>query len=122
MWNKPLSVEALAKPDPSPKATPFEHKVYTPEECSITFNRNERTDIDYKGYRAYLYQFDHVTEPGDKEIYHAIISAATIDEAIAIFVADSVRNEDWYVDAEYNVEVIGIDLKPDRESKWVMEI
>ncbi|ABY62926.1 hypothetical protein ST201phi2-1p093 [Pseudomonas phage 201phi2-1] len=121
MWNKPLEVSDQPKPEPAPY-TPPERKVLKPEDTSITFIRNERKDIDYSGYRAYLFHFAHRTEVGDKEIYHAIISAATMDEAIAIFVADCVRDEESYVDAIYEVEIIGIDLKTDRDSHWVMEV
>lgn len=119
MWNKPLTVEAPVEVVVSRPAT---RKVYKPEETSITFVRNERPDIDYKGYAAYLFQFDYATEPGDKEVYQAIISAATMDEAIATFVADAVRGDDYYVNAKYSVEIIGIDLNPKRQSKWLMEV
>lgn len=120
MFNRPLTV-TNDTPEPKPYVPPV-RRSYKPEETTITFNRNERNDIDYKGYKAYLYHFHHVTEVQDKEIYECIISAADMNEAIATFVADSVRGDDWYVDAEYNVEVIGVDLKVDRESKWVMEL
>lgn len=86
----------------------------------ITFNKNERNDIDYKGYRAYLYQFDQVTEVQDKELYGFIISAPTIDDAIGIFM-QSIPNEGYYQDAIFDVEVIAIDLKTDRTTPWVME-
>lgn len=86
----------------------------------ITFNKNERNDIDYKGYRAYLYQFDQVTEVQDKELYEFIISAPTIDDAIGIFM-QSIPNEEYYQDAIFDVEVIAIDLKTDRTTPWVME-
>lgn len=86
----------------------------------ITFNRNERNDIDYRGYKAYLYQFDQTSEVQDKELYQFIISAPSVDEAIGVFM-QSIRNEEYYADAVFDVEVIGIDLKTDRVTPWVME-
>lgn len=85
----------------------------------ITWTREERHDIDISGYKRYLYQFGN-PDAEDKEISHCIISAPTMDEAIAFFM-DQVRGPDWYEGACINVEVIGIDVRPDGSPVWLTE-
>lgn len=80
----------------------------------ITWKREERSDIDYKGYRRYFYAFKNPSAQG-KEHLHVIISAPTMDEAIAKFM-DTAADPDWYKDAVISVEVIGIDLRKEDRS------
>lgn len=116
MWDTPFTIgeksstKAKKAPEPS-KPEP---------RTDITFKRDERPDIDYKGYKAYLYFFRQATKVQDKELSDWIISAADMNTAIQVFMV-SIRNEEYYRNAVIEVEVMGIDLKTDRTSPWVME-
>lgn len=84
----------------------------------LTWEREERNDIDYKGYKRYFYEFKN-PDAQDKELHHAIIAAPTMNDAITEFM-DQVRGPDWYENAVISVEVIGVDLRREDAPVWVL--
>lgn len=118
MFNTPLNVThrvAVPKPRPAPKEKPKP----TAQSLNITYNRNDRTDIDTAGYRSYFFHFTQTGEVGDKEMEQIIISKPTMDEAIAMFEQCFLRG-DRYKDSVITVERIGVDFNPNRAERVVM--
>ena len=116
MFNNPLSVTARApKPKPVPKPKPLP----TAQELNITYNRNDRGDIDCAGYKGYLFHFVQTGEVGDKECEQLIISGPDMDAAIRTFEQCFFRG-DYYKNAVFTVERMAIDLRPDRTERVVM--
>lgn len=88
---------------------------------SIQFIRNERSDIDTRGFAKYLFHFKQSSEVQDKEIEECIISSADMDTAIELFTKTELR-EGYYQDAKFDVELVGVDFKMDRTSNFVMVV
>lgn len=120
MFDRPLSVV----PGTMPTIPKFPErpalKQPTAEELNITYHRNNREDIDTRGYKSYLFHFRQTGEVGDKEMYEWIISKPTMEEAIQFFEQTQFRG-DYYENAVIEVEIIGCDFKTDREYPFVME-
>ena len=91
----------------------------TAQSLNITYNRNDRTDIDTAGYKSYFFHFTQTGEVGDKEIEQTIIYQPNMDDEIAAFERIFFRN-DHYMNSVIDVERIGVDLKPDRKEIVVM--
>lgn len=120
MFHTPLSVPVSEKKIKArTPSKPIPQPVKEVKKMSIQFNRNERTDIDTKGFAQYLYHFLQVTEVQDKEISQCIISSPTMDAAIELFTSTQVRGA-YYVDAVFDVELMGVDFNVDRIDKFVM--
>ena len=118
MFNTPLNVVAAP---PKAKAKPVEQArpVVTGKDMNITYNRDDRTDIDTAGYKNYLFQFKQTGEVGDKEMSELLISASSMNEAIETFERIFLRG-DYYKDAVISVERIGVDFVVGRADKIVM--
>ena len=118
MFNTPLNVTQRV-PVPKARATPKEKPAPTAKSQNITYNRNDRTDIDTAGYKSYFFHFTLTREVEDKECGQIIISQPSMDNAIAQFERIFVRG-DYYENAVFDVERIGVDFKPDRKETVVM--
>lgn len=118
MFNTPLNVVAAP---PKTKAKPVEEvrPQLTGKDMNITYNRDDRTDIDTAGYKNYLFQFKQTGDVGDKEMSELLISGPTMDEAINTFERIFLRG-DYYKDAVISVERIGVDFVVGRADKIVM--
>ena len=104
-----------------PKMTPAKAAQAKEVANNIIWNRNVRSDIDTKGFKAYLYHLKKVSENQDKEYDELIISAVDMDTAIETFNSVCVRG-DFYENAEFNITVMGVDFEPDRSDKIVMAV
>lgn len=87
-------------------------------DLNITYTREEHLELDYKGYKNYLYQLTQTGEVKDKELYSCIISAPNMDDAISYF-EDTSLHSGRYQDAKIEVEIIGIDLIVGRADRYV---
>lgn len=118
MFNTPLNVVAAV---PKPRAKPVEkpRPQLTGKDLNITYNRNDRTDIDTAGYQSYFFHFTQTGEVGDKEMEQIIISKPTMDEAISMFEECFLRG-DYYENAVFTVERIGVDFNPHRAERVIM--
>jgi hypothetical protein len=88
---------------------------------TIIWNRNNRSDIDTKGYKAYLYHLKKVSDNQDKEYDELIISAIDMDSAIDTFNSACMRG-DYYEGAEFNITLMGVDFETTRTDKIVMAV
>lgn len=88
---------------------------------NIVWNRNNRSDIDSKGYKAYLFHLKQVSEVQDKEYEELLISAVDMDAAIEVFNSSCLRG-DYYENAEFNITLMGVDFEPERSDKIVMAV
>lgn len=85
----------------------------------ITWVREERNDISYSGYKRYFYEFEN-TATEEAEIAHCVISAASMDEAIQVFLNGVCNNRlEPRGGATIYVTVIGIDIRKDDAPDWV---
>lgn len=104
-----------------PKMTPGQAVKARSIADGIRWNRNTRTDIDTKGYAAYLFHLKQVSEVQDKEYEELIISAVDMDTAIEVFNSTCLRG-DYYENAEIDIKIMGIDFEPKRVDKIVMGV
>lgn len=127
LFGTPLSVsippkKASKKPVKVPdKPVPIIKPPPPAPRVNVRYIRDERTDIDTQGYKAYFYHFKQTGEVGDKEYEELLISAATMDQAIEIFESSCFRG-DCYNNSIFSVTLTGVDFNSTREEKIVMAV